>query len=126
MFWYSVARWRLFRKPIRAETENVTGYILADVVLHNYLQQTENATYCPRGFVNSEANSEFRPGEFRSIVRDDAGCFMPFGRYQGSRYENNAIKMRDDLKGYVNSEEGSLPWQLNYVQRTDRVNGRDH
>ena len=108
-----VSRWRVFRKPIRAETENVTGYILPGIVLHNYLQQTENTTYCPRGFVDSEANGEFLPGEWRSIVRDDAGCFMPFGRYQGSRYENNAIKMRDHLKDYVNSEEGSLSWQLN-------------
>ena len=38
-----VARWRLFRRPIRADTENVTSYILAAVALHNYLQQTENA-----------------------------------------------------------------------------------
>ena len=65
------ARWRLFHKPIRAETENVTGYILAGVVLRNYLQQTENATYCPRGFVDSEANGQFRPGEWNGEVTSE-------------------------------------------------------
>ena len=44
-----VARWRLFRKPIRAVKDNVTSYTLAAVTLHNNLQQTENASYCPRG-----------------------------------------------------------------------------
>ena len=55
-----VARWRLFRKPIRAKKENITSYILAGVALHNYLQQTKNASYCPHGFVDSKANGEFR------------------------------------------------------------------
>ena len=32
-----VARWRLFRKPIRADKENITSYILVGVALQNYL-----------------------------------------------------------------------------------------
>ena len=39
------------------------SYILARVALHSCLQQIENASYCPGGFVDSEANGEFRPGE---------------------------------------------------------------
>ena len=31
------ARWRLFSKPIRADKENITSYILAGVALQNYL-----------------------------------------------------------------------------------------
>ena len=34
---------------------------------------------------------------------------MSCERHRGSRYENIAIKMRDDLKDYVNSVIGSLP-----------------
>ena len=34
-----VALWRLFRKPICAEKENITSYILAGVALHNHLQR---------------------------------------------------------------------------------------
>ena len=120
-----VARWRLFRKPIRADKENITSYILAGVAPPNYLQQTEDVSYCPRGFVDFKANGEFRPGGWRRMVCGDTGCFMPCWRYRGSRYENNAIKMRDDLKDYVSSDIGSLPWKLNYVQRTGRVSDRD-
>ena len=58
-----VARWRLFRKRI-ADKENITSYILAGVALYNYLQQIENASYCPRGFVDSEANGDFRSAEW--------------------------------------------------------------
>ena len=65
--------------------------------------------------MDSEASAEFWPGEWRRIVHDDAGCFMLCGRYQGSSHKNNATKIRDDLKDYVNSDTGSLPWQLNYV-----------
>ena len=112
-------------KPIRAGKENITSYILAGVALHNYPQQTENASYCPRGFVDSEANEEIRPGVWRQIVHGDAACFMSCGKYGGSCYKNNAIKMKGDLKDYVNSDIGSLPWQLNYVQSTGRVSDRD-
>ena len=56
-----VAQWRLFRKPICGDNKNNTSYILAGVALHIYLQQTENASYCPHVFVGSEANGEFRP-----------------------------------------------------------------
>ena len=116
-----VARWILFRKPIRADKDNLASYTLAAVTLHNYLQQTENASYCPRGFVDSEIDADFRPGEWRRAVRDDFGCFKPFVKAHGSRYENSAVKMREDLKHYLNSEEGSLTWQLDYVQRNGRV-----
>ena len=50
---------------------------------------------------------------------------MPSERYRGSRYENNVIEMNDNLKDYANSDIGSLPCQLNYVQRTGPVSGRD-
>ena len=54
-----VAWWNLFRKRIRADKENVMSYILAEFALHKYLQQTENASCCPRGLVDSEGNGKF-------------------------------------------------------------------
>ena len=120
-----VTLWRVFHKPIRGDKENISSSVLAGVALLNYLQQTENASYCPRGFVDFETNREFRPGEWQRIVHGDTRFFIPCRRYRGSPYEDNAIKMRNDLKDYVKSDIGSLPWQLNYVQRTGRVNDRD-
>ena len=50
---------------------------------------------------------------------------MPCRRYRGSRYENNVKDEGYDLKDYVNSDIGSLLWQLNYVQRTGLVSEKD-
>ena len=63
------ARWRIFRGYIRASVENVENYVLATLCLHNYLRQTDNAGYCPAGFVDSEdSTGHIKQGEWRSIV----------------------------------------------------------
>ena len=41
---------------------------------------------------------------------------------RGSRYSKDAIAMRETLKDYVNSEAGSVPWQLDYIRRTSHYN----
>ena len=115
-----VARWRLFRGPIRASRENVLRFTLAAICLHNYLRQTENAFYAPAGFVDSESSSGcIKPGEWRKIVEADC-AFRPIQRVRGSRYSGTALKMRDALKDFVNSDHGSLSWQLDYVRRTGK------
>ena len=40
------------------------------------------SSYCPRGFVISEANGEFWQGQWEVVVHNDAGCCMLFRRYQ--------------------------------------------
>ena len=114
-----VARWRLFRSPIRATKENVMRYVLAAVCLHIYLRQTENAMYCPTGFIDSEDSSgRLQPGEWRRLVASDSGCLQGISRARGSRYAKTASAMREQIKTYVNSETGSVPWQLNYIRST--------
>lgn len=121
-FGIMVARWRLFRGPIRASRENVVRYVLAAMCLHNYLRQTENAIYCPTGFVDSEdSNGRIKPGEWRSIVDADARAgLQDIPRVRGSRYAGSAAEMRDALKEYLNSADGCVPWQLQHVQRTGK------
>ena len=48
------ARWRIFRRPIRANISLVQNIIEAAVGLHNYLRLTDNAMYSPQGFVDCE------------------------------------------------------------------------
>ncbi|XP_065067590.1 putative nuclease HARBI1 [Rhopilema esculentum] len=117
-FGIMVARWRLFRGPIRASRENVVRYVLAAVCLHNYLRQTENAVYCPNGFVDSEDSSgQILPGEWRRLASDGMGL-QNIQRVRGSRHTANATAIRNALKQYLCSEAGSVPWQLAYIQRT--------
>ena len=75
--------------------ENIQSYVKATIVLHNYLRQTENAIYCPTGFVDPEKRE----------------CFAPkINSVHGSRYKGTAVDMRNALKDYVYSEIGSLSW----------------
>lgn len=55
-------------------------------------------------FVDCEA------GELWKTVHNDAGCFIPVFRYQRSRHVKSAIKIRNDVKDYVNRKEGLLSY----------------
>jgi len=115
-----VSRWRIFNTPINASIENIESFVKAAIVLHNYLRQTENAIYCPAGFVDHEnANGEIQPGHWRALIRNNPSSSLNnLSNVRGSRYSKDAIDMRNSLKDYVNSPEGSLSWQLEHVRRT--------
>ena len=60
--------WRIFQRPIKAKVENVQRYSLAVIGLHNCLQQTHNAYYCPTVFIDSEnSNGSVKEGFCRDI-----------------------------------------------------------
>ena len=112
------ARWRILYSPIRAKVENVENYVLACLTLHNYLRCTDNASYCPQGFVDSyDSTGNLKEGEWRKSQCQSRGL-LQINRVKGSRYSNQAIKIRNDLQSFVNSEEGSVSWQEHYVTRT--------
>ena len=118
------ARWRIFQTPIRAKVENAESYVLACLALHNYLRQTNNSAYTPAGFIDSEcSNGDIKQGEWQSLVSNDAnnGAIQNIRPIRGSRYREECIRMRDDLKDYFSSEYGSVPWQLTYVRRTYKL-----
>ena len=99
--------------------ENAEKYTLACIALHNYLRITDNAYYTPSGFVNSEdKDGNFKPGEWRSLSSNYDVGLVPVPNVRGSRSRENALKTRDKLKDYLNNEEGSLEWQINYIRRT--------
>ena len=111
-----VARWRIFRGPIKASPQNIEKYVLATLSLHNYLRQTDNAGYCPNGFVDSENSSgQIKPGEWRSIV--NGATFHPLQKPHNTRCANSALCIRESLKHYLNGA-GAVPWQVKYVRRT--------
>lgn len=51
-----VSRWRIFQRPIEMKPKSVESITFATVALHNYLRQTDNATYTPAGFVDYETS----------------------------------------------------------------------
>ena len=111
------ARWRIFRKPIRAAPENDDSFVKACLCLHNYLILTGNAMYLPSGFVDSEDSSgNMRAGDWRNTASYHVGALqsVSIGRaFNNSSYTANQV--RTAFTTYFNSDEGSLPWQNEYV-----------
>ena len=48
------AKWRIFRRPIKANINLIEKIVKATVCLHHYLRLTDNVSYTPEGFVDSE------------------------------------------------------------------------
>ena len=46
------ARWRVFMQTIHANVKTVEIVTKAALCIHNYLRQTDNATYCLSGFID--------------------------------------------------------------------------
>ena len=117
------ARWRIFRRPIRAEVTTVDHIVQATICLRNYLALTHNARYIPQGFVDSEDKSGNLVGsEWRQIIHSDEISLQALGRTGSNTYSFTAKSVGENFCEYFNSNEGSLPWQLNYV----RYNGRKY
>lgn len=116
IFGILAARWRIFRRPIRADVATVEKIVLACVCLHNYLRLTENASYAPKGFVDSEDNKgEIKSGDWRKITANDEGCFRSFQAH-GGRFSYQANVVRENFKQYFLSPEGQVAWQWDYVR----------
>ena len=93
---FGILVWRIFNTPIHASVENIESYVRA---LHNYLRQTDNASYCPYGFVNSyNANGDVQPGHWRELVRNyDNSVFTSLPNVRGSRYKDDAVQILERL-----------------------------
>ncbi|KAG5892624.1 hypothetical protein JTB14_019713 [Gonioctena quinquepunctata] len=85
--------------------------LTACVVLHNFVQRSEleipenERRYCPTGFA---AKSQFgmRKTDLRSVRRVGS-----------NNAKREYIELRNTLCEYVNSPQGSVPWQLEEVLR---------
>ena len=84
--------------------------------------QVDNAMYTVTGFVDSENRDRpILPGEWRNQTAEHdvgTGCIRNIRPMRVSRYREDCLKMRNDLKVHLNFGEGSVPWQLDYVRRT--------
>ena len=113
VFGILTARWRIFHKPIRSSVENAERYTLACLASHNYLRLTDNAMYCPEGFVDSYNNSgKIKEGQWKSLVNNDNSSIAgmtPVRSVRGSRYREDSIALRNSFATYF-SNEGSVSW----------------
>ena len=88
------------------------------MALRNYLRLTENAKYIPTDFTDPEdSNGNIVPGDWRKEVQSGNSALKEIASLRGSRAKKLALDSRDALKDYLNSEEGSVPWQVGYIRR---------
>ena len=121
------AKWRIYRRPIKASVETVEKIIKATVCLHNYLRLTDNACYLPNGFVDSfSSDGDLIPGDWRNIIRNDEDGLAQMGKIGGNRYGFEAAKSRNDFMEYFVSEEGAVEWQYRHVRSCGIINIGKH
>lgn len=114
------ARWQIFRRPICANLDLIDNIVQACCCLHNYLLSTDNAKYLPTGFADSyDSSGQLIHGGWRAGISNQAFASL---RNQGSNFSGvNPKTVRDRFCLYVNSHEGSLPWQVEYIRDSGRV-----
>ena len=82
----------------------------------HYFRLTENASYTPQGFVDSEDDSgSIIPGDWRNA--SDLGLKKP-RNISGNRYTNESPDARSNLMEYFNNER-SASWQLEHVRNCE-------
>ena len=119
------ARWRIFQHcqlwlslVIKAKVDNAQKYAVAAIALHNYLHMTNNASYSPTIFIDSEKKGWRNSSQ--SLEESYYWwwwyrCFEKFTKYvTGSQYQKCAVIQSDNLQSYFMNTSANV-WQVNHV-----------
>ena len=98
------AKWRIFRKIIRASVDTVDAIAKACVGHYNSLKQTDNTGYTPDGFVDSECcNDGPIEGSWGSVVGNQQCAITSVGKIGSNNVTHEAKDIRKKLLAYFNS-----------------------
>ena len=112
-------KWCIYRKPIRASVDTVEAITKACLCLHNYLKQTDNASYTPDGFADSECcNGGPIEGSWGSVLGSQQCAIISVGKIGSNNFTQEANYIREKFLAYLNSTEESISWQLGHVRHT--------
>lgn len=98
-----VSQWRIFRKPIIANVENVHKIIEACVCLHNFIRNADN---------NADENYELELNDYDPIT--NSGGMRNVSRLGSNTHSREAARVRDQFMMYFN-EEGVVDWQFSKI-----------
>lgn len=96
-----VSQWRIFRKPIIANVENVYKIIEACVCLHNFIRA-------------DNADDETCELELSDDTMSNLGGMQNICRLGSNTHSREAARVRDEFMAYFN-EEGAVDWQLSTI-----------
>ena len=85
-------------------------------VLHNCLQQTNDAHYTPAGFVDCDDKSgAIIEGQWRKFI---ANNLRSVRRIRNPCHTKNALQIREVLADFFVSENGSVFCQCDHIRKT--------
>ena len=119
------SRFRVFRRPIIANTDNVKKITKDHNSLHNFLMKMnlDNFQYCPYELIDREHDGRYRPGQWRNKIADYNGL-NSIGNQGTNNHSRDAKYIRNKFKEYFNSS-GSLAWQNEIIARTNNPFDRE-
>ena len=91
------------------------------VVLHNFLHRRNNAGYIPGGFVDSyQSIRKYCHGHGLCLMVEDL-VFFRICQMLEDPARLKQPEVSKTVKSYVNSMEGSLPWQWNHARSRGNI-----
>jgi len=111
------ARWQCLARTMFVTPDMAQKMIGACCRLHNFLMKNQKDTYAPPGFTDAyDENGDVIPGSFRTSIQNNSlfNTSVTNG-LRGRPHKSSASQVRDHLKGYFNSTEGGVSWQLKSI-----------
>ncbi len=109
------ARFRIFHTTIHADLDLADLIVKSTVVLHNFLMTKNDLGSLT---LDSEENGVITEGNWRAVSNNSI-AIREMPRCGSNNYTKDAAKVRDTIRDYVNSEEGSVPWQYDAINLFD-------
>ncbi|PNF25629.1 hypothetical protein B7P43_G03830 [Cryptotermes secundus] len=105
---------RVLRKPILLQPEKAQSVIMACIYLHNFLRKScdSRQIYTPGGALDHEENGHVTRGTWRNEITT-ATTFTPLPTISRQSTQT-ANDIRDEFAAYFMSEDGRVPWQVDY------------
>ena len=122
-FGIATTRFGIFRRPISATPKKVILVTKAVVALHNYLmkrctnaEKNKNYSYCSPSYTDQETRSGMKLGVWRK-EQENTGGLQQIQQTGSNNYSRDASTVRNNVKNYFCSPEGSIEWQMERVKR---------
>ena len=120
VFGICATRFRIFRRPMASNVTTVIEITKAVVALHNFLmygRSFEFPDYCPNNDIDQENGMNIIDGAWRNEPATEG--LMDISKLGSMNYSKEAKAVREDFRDYFNSEESSVAWQWDMVNRFD-------
>ena len=116
-FGIASSRFKIFRRPIYANTHTTVAVTNSIVALRNFLIKGKcfesGSQYFPGSLIDQENNGRIQNASWRTECFNQA--LLQVSNTSSNNYSQLAKEIGDNFKAYFFSENGSVPWQWTVV-----------